>query len=129
VAVQGEYAGAMLNRALHALESAWHIHFKGALATGTARMPHDRGLNNLFFAAMQRRIRALARQGMHRTAMEWAKLTLGLDPDDPCGLLFQIDYLALRAHECGPICSTTLCASLRHICRSTPLPLIVSLML
>jgi hypothetical protein len=100
-----EYGGAMLNRALFALESAWHVHFKAAMLASTAWLPHDDGVNRLMFAALQRRVRGLARQGVHRTALEWAKLTLGLDTDDPCGMLFHIDYFCLRARECAPFFS------------------------
>lgn len=89
----------MLNRALYALESAWHVHFKAAMLASKAWLPHDEAMNSLMFAALQRRVRSLARQGVHRTALEWAKLTLALDTDDPCGMLFHIDYFCLRARE------------------------------
>lgn len=107
VVVQAEYAGAMLNRALFALESAWHVHFKAAMLASTAWLPHDEGMNSLMFAALQRRVRSLGRQGVHRTALEWAKLTLGLDTDDPTGQLFNIDYYCLRARECAALLSLT----------------------
>lgn len=97
--LQAEYGGAMLNRALYALESAWHVHFKAAMLASTAWLPHDEGVNNLMFAALSRRVHSLARQGVHRTALELAKLTLALDTDDPCGMLFQIDYFCLRSRE------------------------------
>ena len=41
----------------------------------------------------------LSRRGLHGTALEYAKLLLGLDPSDPRGVLFCIDYLAIRAHQ------------------------------
>lgn len=41
----------------------------------------------------------LSRRGLHGTALEYAKLLLGLDPSDPQGVLFCIDYLAIRAHQ------------------------------
>ena len=41
----------------------------------------------------------LSRRGLHGTALEYAKLLLGLDPSDPKGVLFCIDYLAIRAHQ------------------------------
>lgn len=92
----------MLNRALYALEGAWHPGFKACLLRGTARLPAKEGENGLMFAALARRVRALCRQGMHRTALEWAKLTVRLDDTDPAGLLLIMDYLALRARECAP---------------------------
>jgi len=42
---------------------------------------------------------SLSRRGLHATALEVAKLALGLDPGDPLGLLQYIDYLALRAQQ------------------------------
>jgi Transcriptional repressor TCF25 len=105
--MQAEYGGAMLNRALYALESAWHVQFKAAMLASTAWLPHDEGMNSLMFSALQRRVRSLARQGVHRTALEWAKLTLGLDTDDPCGMLFHIDYFCLRARECAASASAS----------------------
>ena len=41
----------------------------------------------------------LSRQGLHATAFEVAKLLLLLDPEDPQGIFFCIDYFALRAHS------------------------------
>ena len=41
----------------------------------------------------------LSRRGLHGTALEYAKLLLGLDPTDPRGILFCIDYLAIRAGQ------------------------------
>ena len=41
----------------------------------------------------------LSRRGLHGTALEYAKLLMGLDPGDPRGVLFCIDYLAIRAQQ------------------------------
>lgn len=37
---------------------------------------------------------ALSRRGLHRTALEVCKLLLALNPLDPTGALFALDYLA-----------------------------------
>ena len=37
---------------------------------------------------------ALSRRGLHKTALEVCKLLLALNPGDPMGALFAIDYLA-----------------------------------
>lgn len=37
---------------------------------------------------------ALSRRGLHRTALEVCKLLLALNPLDPMGALFALDYLA-----------------------------------
>jgi hypothetical protein len=89
----------MLNRALYALENAWHVRFKAAALNATAVLPCGEGLNDLFFSTVERNVRALTRRGMHRTALEWAKFVLSLDHSDPCGMLFHIDYLALRSRQ------------------------------
>jgi hypothetical protein len=42
-------------------------------------------------------VQALARRGLHRTALEACKLLLALNDEDPMGALCCIDYLAVRA--------------------------------
>ena len=44
-------------------------------------------------------VQNLSRRGLHRTALECCKLLLALDPEDPMGALFFVDYLALRAGD------------------------------
>ena len=43
----------------------------------------------------------LSRRGLHGTALETCKLLLALDPGDPLGALFLVDYLALRSRQYG----------------------------
>ncbi len=43
----------------------------------------------------------LSRRGLHGTALETCKLLLALDPADPLGALFLVDYLALRSRSFG----------------------------
>jgi len=43
----------------------------------------------------------LSRRGLHGTALETCKLLLALDPGDPLGGLFLVDYLALRSRSYG----------------------------
>ena len=43
----------------------------------------------------------LSRRGLHGTALETCKLLLALDPGDPLGALFLVDYLALRSRSYG----------------------------
>lgn len=99
---QQDYGDRMLDTALYALECAWHPHFKGHLAGGTARLLYDEGENALFFGACGRCIRGLAKRGMHRTALEWCKLVLGVDHGDPSGVLFHMDYFCIRSRQCAP---------------------------
>ena len=44
-------------------------------------------------------VQGLSRKGLHATAFEVAKMLLMLDPDDPTGALFCIDYFALRSQN------------------------------
>jgi hypothetical protein len=90
----------MMERALFALESAWHPQFKSLMLSGRARLPVAQGKNSLFFRATYLKMRDLIRRGCPRTALEWGKMILALDPEDPCGVLFQIDYCALRSCQC-----------------------------
>lgn len=46
-----------------------------------------------------RYIASLSRRGCHRCALEVSKLLLSLDRTDPMGILFCIDYHAIRARE------------------------------
>ena len=68
---------------------------------------------------IKRLLQNLSRRGLHGTALEYAKLLLGLDPSDPKGVLFCVDYLAIRAHQykflqVGPSTSTDQCTMLCH---------------
>jgi hypothetical protein len=89
----------MLERALYALEVAWHPSLVAGLTTATARMDGNAAENKPLFDAMFRHINVLGRKGCVRTALECCKLLLSLDGRDPLGLVHCIDYYALRAGE------------------------------
>jgi hypothetical protein len=56
--------------------------------------------NRSFFLALHRHIQFLGRRGCWRTAFEFNKLLLSLDPqNDPLGALLSIDFYALKAQE------------------------------
>lgn len=56
--------------------------------------------NRSFFLALHRHIQFLGRRGCWRTAFEFNKLLLSLDPEnDPLGALLSIDFYALKAQE------------------------------
>ena len=99
--LQADTAGTLLNRALFAMESAWHPQFRGLVINGRARLPVSEGHNALFLGACLRRVKGLILRGCTRTALEWSKMALSLDRDDPCGMLFYIDYCALRCRQCA----------------------------
>ncbi|KAI3425283.1 hypothetical protein D9Q98_009050 [Chlorella vulgaris] len=88
------YAEEMLERALYALELAWHPTFSPAAAS--MHVPYEQA-NAPLFTCLFRYTQSLSRRGLHRTALELCKLLLALNGDDPLGALCTIDYLALRA--------------------------------
>ncbi|TDL17622.1 DUF654-domain-containing protein, partial [Rickenella mellea] len=85
-----------LNRALYTYERS----FIGAFTftTGMNRLDFDRVENRPFYLAVARMITDLQRRGCPRTAFEFARLLLSLDPHtDPQGALLYLDYLSIRA--------------------------------
>ena len=70
----------------------------------------------------------LSRKGLHVTAFEVAKVLMLLDPDDPMGAIFCIDYFALRSQNyrwlqvspLEPVCTvfTKLLMRDQDVCRS-----------
>ncbi|KDD71512.1 hypothetical protein H632_c4883p0, partial [Helicosporidium sp. ATCC 50920] len=105
-----------LERCVYAVERAWPSHLPGVIplgggggrgrhgegsaAAGSAaapfRVPFDPE-NRVVFEALGSFAQSLSRRGLHRTALEVGKLALQLDPADPTGVLFALDYYALRA--------------------------------
>ncbi|KAI9848184.1 MAG: hypothetical protein M1837_000858 [Sclerophora amabilis] len=93
-------SGGLLERCLFSFGRAVHSSFAGALSKGKARLSFRRPENREFFLAGWRYIRNLGMRGTWRTAYEWAKLLLSLDPiSDPYSILLLIDQLALRARQ------------------------------
>ncbi|GIM07875.1 hypothetical protein Vretimale_11930 [Volvox reticuliferus] len=92
---ENNYAEEMLDRALWALESAWHPSFQPA--TATCRLDYAVDENRALFGALFRHVQALSRRGCHRASLECCKLLLALEPEDPLGGLCLVDYLAVRA--------------------------------
>ncbi|KAF9501695.1 DUF654-domain-containing protein [Pleurotus eryngii] len=93
-----EYAQAVdfVDRALFTYERS----FVGAFSftNGTNRLDFDYVENRPFFLAVHRQVIDLQRRGCVRTAFEFARLLLSLDPwEDPHGALFHLDFLALKA--------------------------------
>jgi len=62
--------------------------------------PGADNLNTVFGDCLVKYIDVLGRKGCCRTALEFCKLLLGLNPkDDTHGVLLRIDYYANRAKE------------------------------
>lgn len=90
----------LLERALFTLARATTSSFANKLKEGKARMDFTRPENRELWLAGHQYIKSLIMKGTYRTALEWGKLLLALDPiDDPyCTHLF-LHHLAYRAGE------------------------------
>ncbi|NXY22787.1 TCF25 factor, partial [Atrichornis clamosus] len=93
-----EMARDLIERALYSLECTFHPVF--SLTSGTCRLDYRRQENRAFFLALFKHLMFLEKRGCPRTALEFCKLILSLDPEnDPLCVLLLIDFLALRARE------------------------------
>ncbi|XP_077165573.1 ribosome quality control complex subunit TCF25 isoform X2 [Paroedura picta] len=93
-----EMARDLVERALHTLECAFHPMF--SLTSGTCRLDYRRPENRAFYLALFKHMTFLEQRGCPRTALEFCKLILSLDPEnDPLCMLLVIDLLSLRAKE------------------------------
>ncbi|KAL1921679.1 uncharacterized protein VTP21DRAFT_10321 [Calcarisporiella thermophila] len=91
-------AGDFLERALFVMERALHPRF--SVSNGNVQMNYSWRENRAFFLAINRHIQYLSRRGCWRTAFEFTKLLLSLDPsNDPLGALLSIDFHAIKARE------------------------------
>ncbi|MCJ1467754.1 hypothetical protein MMC07_006379 [Pseudocyphellaria aurata] len=99
---QGDHSvsGDLLERALFSFGRAVHSSFTTAVAEGTARFDFRRPENREFWLSGWRYITNLGQRGTWRTAYEWAKLLLSLDPEyDPLCIAMVLDQMALRAGQ------------------------------
>lgn len=87
-----------LEKALYAMERTTTPSFHAALTSArelprvTYRSPESRA----FFLAAHKYVNCLTYKGTWRTALEWTKLVLGLDNDDPHAIVLWIDFLAIK---------------------------------
>ncbi|MCJ1433594.1 hypothetical protein MMC27_002957 [Xylographa pallens] len=99
---QGDHsvAGELLERALFSFGRSVHSSFNATMAEGKARLDFRRPENRAFWLVAWRYIKNLGQRGTWRTAYEWAKLILSLDPEeDPYGIHLIIDQLAIRSAQ------------------------------
>jgi hypothetical protein len=90
----------LVERALFTFGRAAQSLFATKLSQGKARLEFARPENREFWLAGYQYLRSLIMKGTYRTALEWAKLLLALDPEnDPYCMLLMIHHLALRAYE------------------------------
>lgn len=93
-----EMARDLVERALYSLECAFHPVF--SLTSGTCRLDYRRPENRAFYLSLFKHMIFLEKRGCPRTALEFCKLILSLDPEnDPLCVLLLIDLLSLRARE------------------------------
>lgn len=99
---QGDHSvsGDLLERALFSFGRSVHSSFTTAVVEGKARLDFRRPENREFWLAAWRYVTNLGQRGTWRTAYEWAKLLLSLDPEnDPFCIVLVLDQLALRAGQ------------------------------
>ncbi|XP_071764080.2 ribosome quality control complex subunit TCF25 [Centroberyx gerrardi] len=93
-----EMARDLIERALYSFECAFHPLF--SLTSGTCRLDYLRPENRAFYLALYKHMMFLEKRGCPRTALEYCRLILSLDPDsDPLCMLLLIDFLTLRSRE------------------------------
>ncbi|XP_041644409.1 transcription factor 25 [Cheilinus undulatus] len=93
-----EMARDLIERALYSFECAFHPLF--SLTSGACRLDYLRPENRAFYLALYKHMMFLEKRGCPRTALEYCKLILSLDPDsDPLCMLLLIDFLTLRSRE------------------------------
>ena len=98
---QGDHAVSadLLERALFNFGRSVHSSFGNRLRDGRARLDFLHAENRELWLVGWRYIANLGMKGTWRTAYEWAKLLLSLDPKDPYCIKLMIDNLALRGRE------------------------------
>ena len=104
---QGDHSvsGELLERALFSFGRSVHSSFHNALAEGKARLDFRRPENREFWLVAWRYIGNLGQRGTWRTAYEWAKLLLSLDPEeDPYCIRLILDQIALRSGQAQSFC-------------------------
>lgn len=98
---QGDHAvsGDLLERALFNIGRSVQSSFGSCLREGKARLDFDVKENREFWLAGWRYLINLGMKGTWKTAYEWAKVLLSLDPDDPYCISLTIDQIAIKAQE------------------------------
>ncbi|KAF1849856.1 DUF654-domain-containing protein [Cucurbitaria berberidis CBS 394.84] len=93
-------ASDLLERALFTFGRSVHSTFSANLAAGKARLDFRRPENREFWLATWRYISTLGVRATWRTALEWARLLVAMDPEqDPYCLRLLLDQLALRGRD------------------------------
>ncbi|ROI96425.1 Transcription factor 25 [Anabarilius grahami] len=73
---------------------------KRGLTSGMCRLDYRRPENRAFYLVLFKHVIFLEKRGCPRTALEYCKLILSLDPEnDPLCMLLLFDFLCLRCRE------------------------------
>ncbi|GFN80034.1 transcription factor 25 [Plakobranchus ocellatus] len=87
-----------IEKAIYGMECAFHSMFN--IAAGNCHLTYDRPENRSFYLCIFKHILNLGRRGCNRTAFEFCKLLLSLNPeDDPLDCMSMIDFYALRSEQ------------------------------
>lgn len=92
-------AADLIERALFTFGRASLKGFRDRLEQGRVFMDFARPENRQFYLAGWNLIQYLVSKGTVRTALEWSKLFLSLNHEDPYAMINWIHILAIRAHE------------------------------
>jgi hypothetical protein len=92
-------AADLIERALFTFGRVSLKEFRTKLEKGRVFMDFARPENRQFYLAGWHLIQHLALKGTYRTALEWTKLLLGINHDDPYAVINWVHVLAVRAHE------------------------------
>ncbi|XP_059164904.1 ribosome quality control complex subunit TCF25-like [Physella acuta] len=91
-------AAESIEKALYGMECVFHPMFN--LASGNCHLSYRRPENRTFYLCLFKHILNLGRRGCNRTAFEFCKVLLSIDPvDDPLDCMSMIDYYALRSEQ------------------------------
>ncbi|KAI4470328.1 nulp1-related [Holotrichia oblita] len=91
-------AAEFIERALYCLECAFHPLFN--IAQGNCRLDYRRQENRSLYITLFKHLLFVGGRACYRTALEFCKLLLSLDPDgDPLAIKLAIDFYAIRAKE------------------------------
>ncbi|KAK1832687.1 transcriptional repressor TCF25-domain-containing protein [Podospora conica] len=92
-------AADLIERALFTFGRVSLKEFRSKLEKGRVYIDFARPENRQFYLAGWHLIQHLALKGTYRTALEWTKLLLGINHDDPYAVANWAHVLAIRAHE------------------------------
>ncbi|RWS02619.1 Transcription factor 25-like protein, partial [Dinothrombium tinctorium] len=93
-----QMAAELIERALFCFECVFHPAFN--ITQGNCRLDYKRPENRSFYIAIFKHILSIGQRGCNRTALEFCKLLLGLDPiGDPLCVIQMIDFYAIRAEQ------------------------------